>query len=183
MIGTGTLRYAVLGLVASRDEGVHGYRIKVECEAIADEFGGLNYGRVYRLLGEMEAEGALTVADQIQRGRPNRRIYRITERGRRNLQDWLMAPAMVHGDTTRDELLLKLLFLGTRDSDHIRTLVQQERTSCVARLASVRRRRVRLGNAGLDREATEILLDASERRVRTDLAWLDELERRTVRCS
>ena len=182
MIETGTLKYAVLGLVASREEGVHGYQVKFECEAIADEFGGLNYGRVYRLLGEMETEGALTVADQVQRGRPNRRIYRITERGRRSLEDWLAAPAVAQGDGGRDELLLKLLFLGTRDSDHIRTLVQQERTSCVARLAAVRRRRARLGNAGLDREATEMLLDASERRVRTDLAWLDELERRTVRC-
>ena len=37
-MASGNLRYAVLGLVASKTDGVHGYQLKGECEAIGDEF-------------------------------------------------------------------------------------------------------------------------------------------------
>jgi DNA-binding PadR family transcriptional regulator len=43
-------RYAVLGLIAARDEGVHGYQLMTEVEALADDFWQLNYGRRYRVL-------------------------------------------------------------------------------------------------------------------------------------
>ena len=52
----GNLRYAVLGLISSKSDGTHGYRLKGECEAIADEFWSLNYGRLYRMLDELEKE-------------------------------------------------------------------------------------------------------------------------------
>ena len=56
-MASGNLRYAVLGLVASKADGVHGYQLKGECEAIADEFWALNYGRLYRILDELEGMG------------------------------------------------------------------------------------------------------------------------------
>jgi len=88
----GNLRYAVLGLIASKNEGIHGYRLRGECEAIADDFWSLNYGRLYRMLDELEKAGELSVEDEIQRGRPNRKVYRITQNGKQNLDDWLLAP-------------------------------------------------------------------------------------------
>src|SRR5947208_1815666 len=102
-MATGNLRYAVLGLIASKNDGVHGYQLKGECEAIADEFWALNYGRLYRILDELEVSGSLSVADEIQIGRPNKKVYRITQKGKQDLDDWLLAPVQANAQPLRDE--------------------------------------------------------------------------------
>jgi DNA-binding PadR family transcriptional regulator len=180
-MASGNLRYAVLGLIASKEEGIHGYRLKGECEAIADEFWALNYGRLYRILDELERAGDLTVADEIQLGRPNKKVYRITERGQQSLDDWLLAPIQEDAQPLRDELVLKLLFLGPNDIDRVYSIIKQQRSIYLTRLARVTRRRRRLEKAGLDMRATEMILDGAEMRVRADLAWLEAIERRLIR--
>lgn len=181
IMASGNLRYAVLGLIASKKEGVHGYQLKGECEAIADEFWALNYGRLYRILDELEGVGELSVVDEIQKGRPNKKVYRITEQGRQNLDDWLLAPVEPNGQPLRDEMVLKLLFLGAEDVDRIYEIIKQQRSVYLTRLARVTRRRRRLEKAGVNLRATEMILDGAEMRVRADLNWLESIERRLIR--
>lgn len=180
-MASGNLRYAVLGLIATKPDGVHGYRLKGECEAIADEFWSVNYGRLYRILDDLERAGELTVADEIQRGRPNRKVYRITQRGQRNLDDWLLAPVREDAQPLRDELVLKLLFIDPEDSTRIYDILKQQRSIYLTRLARITRRRRRLEKAGVDMRATEMILDGAEMRVRADLSWLESIERRLIR--
>lgn len=175
-MASGNLQYAVLGLIASKAEGVHGYQLKVECEAIADEFWGLNYGRLYRVLEALRSAGALSMTDEIQKGRPNKKIYRITEKGRQMLDDWLLAPLEPNAQPLRDEIILKLLFLGADDFDRVDEIVKQQRSVYLARLARVNRRRRRLEKAGVSIRATEMILDGAEMRVRADLSWLESIE-------
>ncbi|HYC00562.1 MAG TPA: PadR family transcriptional regulator [Candidatus Limnocylindrales bacterium] len=182
-MSAGNLRYAVLGLVSSKPEGIHGYRLKGECESIADEFWAMNYGRLYRILDLLERAGELTVTDEIQHGRPNRKVYRITEKGRQSLDDWLLQPVQDGATPLRDELVLKLLFLGTADIDRIYPMIVQQRRIYLTRLAQVTRRRRRLEKAGMDLNATGIIMDGAEMRVRADLSWLDMIERRLLRQS
>lgn len=179
-MASGNLKYAVLGLIANKNDGVHGYQLKGECEAIADEFWALNYGRLYRILDELEHTGALSVADEIQKGRPNKKVYRITEKGKQNLDDWLLAPVEPNGQPLRDEMVLKLLFLGADDVDRLNEIIKQQRSVYLTRLARVTRRRRRLEKAGLNMRATEMILDGAEMRVRADLAWLETIERRLI---
>lgn len=182
-MASGNLRYAVLGLIASKTDGVHGYQLKGECEAIADEFWALNYGRLYRILDELEGMGALTVADEIQKGRPNKKVYRITEKGQKNLDDWLLAPVEANGQPLRDEMVLKLLFVSDDDVDRIYEIIKQQRSVYLTRLARLTRRRRRLEKAGVSMRATEMILDGAEMRVRADLSWLESIERKLIRRS
>ncbi len=175
------IQYAVLGLIASKDEGVHGYRLKGECEALSDEFWQLNYGKLYRILDRLEQAGELDVIDEIQRGRPNRKVYRITEKGRKSLDDWLLQPVTDNARPLRDELALKLLFLGPEQIDPLHKLIKQQRAIYLTRLAKVTRRRRRLEKAGLDMQATDLVLDGAEMRVRADLSWLEHIERTLLR--
>lgn len=177
----GNLRYAVLGLIASKTDGVHGYQLKGECEAIADEFWSINYGRLYRILDELEGTGELSVADEIQKGRPNKKVYRITEKGKQDLDDWLVSPVDANAQPLRDELILKLLFLGPDDVDKLYGIIKQQRAIFLTRLARITRRRRRLEKAGVSMRATEMILDGAEMRVRADLAWLENIERRLIR--
>ena len=177
----GNLSYAVLGLVGSKTDGAHGYRLKSECEAISDEFWQLNYGRLYRVLDTLEQSGELDVADEIQLGRPNKKVYRITEKGRRTMDDWLLQPVEEGATPLRDELAVKLLFLGADDSGSLYHLIKQQRSIYLTRLAKISRRRRHMEKAGLDMKATELVLDGAAMRVRADLSWLDHIERKLVR--
>jgi DNA-binding PadR family transcriptional regulator len=59
-MGLGNLRFAVLGLVAVRPNGVHGYQLKNELDAVCGGFWAVNYGSVYRVLDILDEAGDLT---------------------------------------------------------------------------------------------------------------------------
>ncbi len=175
------LRYAVLGLVRVRREGVHGYRLKSEIEAICDEFWELNYGRLYRVLDLLDAAGDLAVEIEQQVGRPNRKVYRLTEKGKQTLDDWLLLPVSEEPHPLRDELALKLLFLDRSNIDALAKQISSQRAIYLRRLARVTRRRRRLEKAGIKSRVVELVMEGAEGRVRADLAWLDHIERRIIR--
>ena len=68
----GNLKYAVLGLVASRPDGVHGYKLKADFDALSDDFWQVNAFVGYRF-PRRRAEirlGLLNIADQDYRLNP-----------------------------------------------------------------------------------------------------------------
>ncbi len=68
-----------------------------------------NYGSLYPTLKRLEQEGLVTSERQAGDGKPDRKVYTITDAGRGVLQRWLETPA--EPTPPRNELLLKL-FLG-----------------------------------------------------------------------
>lgn len=177
-MGDSNLRYAILGLIASRDEGVHGYQLRHEVEALSDDFWQINYGRLYRVLDVLDKSGDLSAMTEPQENRPNRKVYRITERGRKTLDDWLLQPVYDGAKPLRDELALKLLFLERSNLDAMNELIKQQRSIYITRLARIARRRRRLEKIGLDGTVTEWIMDGAEMRVKADLAWLDHIARK-----
>jgi DNA-binding PadR family transcriptional regulator len=175
------LGLAVLGLVASRPEGSHGYELKRECEALSEEFWELNYGSLYRALDALARDGALDVDELVQADRPNRKVYRITEQGRATLEEWLLAPIGEDVRPLRDELSLRLLFLEPQHEEALVELVRQQRATYLKRLADLAERRRRLEASGLDMEVTELVLDQPEMRIRVDMEWLEHVERQVLR--
>ena len=151
-IPAGNLNFALLGLVAARSSGVHGYQLKTEFEALCEDFWQLNYGRLYRALDNLETSGELVGEQQVQIGRPNRKVYRITSKGEQSLDDWLLQPLSDEPRPLRDELSLRLLFLRHRDPLKVQRLVREQRAIYMSRLARVARRRRKLD--GIDFEAT-----------------------------
>jgi DNA-binding PadR family transcriptional regulator len=175
------LQFAVLGLVAARPEGVHGYQLKSDVEALFDDFWQVNYGRLYRILDLLDRSGDLSLMEEIQRGRPNRKVYRITEKGSQTLDDWLLQPVSDDPRPLRDELSLKLLFLEKSNIDALNAQIKQQRSIYLKKLARLVRRRKRLQKAGFRMEVASLVIDAAEMRVHADLAWLDHVERRILR--
>jgi len=180
-MSAGNLRYAVLGLVASRAKGVHGYRLKRDFEALQHDFWELNYGRLYRLLDDLEQAGELNAVREVQQGRPNRKVYRITKKGERTLDDWLLQPVSEDPRPLRDELSVKLLFLDESRVDTIYALIRQQRSIYLKKLARIARGRRQLEKAGLNAKLAALVMDGAEMRVEADLAWLEHIERRLLR--
>ena len=63
-----------------------GYEIKkLSVEGNYSYFVDASFGSIYPALARLEAEGLVTVREEAQSGRPSRKVYSITEAGRRAL--------------------------------------------------------------------------------------------------
>jgi DNA-binding PadR family transcriptional regulator len=99
------LRYALLALLA--DGEAHGYEILKRFDRRLGPYWHPNIGQVYQLLHELEARG-LTRRRDVTVGTRLRRVFRVTERGRRALETWaIRKPGWP--PPLRDEIYVRLL--------------------------------------------------------------------------
>lgn len=100
--------YAILGMLTI--EPMSGYDIRKFVQEVLSNFWNESFGRIYPLLGQLEKKGLVTARLHEQTGKPDRRVYHITNRGREVLKDWLRAPSQPM--QIRNEATLKFI-LGT----------------------------------------------------------------------
>jgi DNA-binding PadR family transcriptional regulator len=99
-------KYAILGMLSI--EPMSGYDIKKEVESSISNFWTESYGQIYPVLRNLIADKLVTKTVERERGKPDRHVYSLTARGRKELRRWLregFAPKV-----QRDEFLLKLFF-------------------------------------------------------------------------
>jgi len=110
------VRTLCLGILSLRD--ATGYEIKkmVE-EGMFSHFIDASFGSIYPALAQMLKDGLVTVRSEAQPGRPERKIYSITEKGRAVLQEALNTdPAP---DKFKSEFLFQMLFMDRIDPQHL----------------------------------------------------------------
>ena len=114
MVKINKSQFAVLGILGL---GSHsGYDIKKLTDLSTRHFWAENYGSLYPTLKRLEQGGLATVQRQAQDGKPDRKVYTITDAGREVLRRWLEAP--INEAPPRNELLLKL-FLGRQTTPEV----------------------------------------------------------------
>ncbi|ARV60700.1 PadR family transcriptional regulator [Nostocales cyanobacterium HT-58-2] len=99
-------KYAILGLLSF--DSMSGYDIKKKIEASTSNFWTESYGQIYPILKRLVTEGLATQSVEEQVGKPDRHVYTLTDKGREELQRWLIEP--VEPQVERIEILLKLFF-------------------------------------------------------------------------
>ena len=132
MAKTNKTRYALLGMLTLGP--MSGYDIKQAIEGSIGNFWAESYGQIYPILKSFVAEGLATVTVQEQDVRPDRKVYTLTEAGRRTLQAWLAQPA--DDERRRVELLLRLFFGGETD---VQTCIAQVNAYRAKRIAELER--------------------------------------------
>ena len=95
----------ILGLLAWRPRT--GYEIKQVTDQSTRFFWGASYGQIYPELRRLEAAGLVESREE-PRGRVPRRVFSLTQAGRKALDAWLEEPEEAY--EVRDEGLLKLFF-------------------------------------------------------------------------
>lgn len=123
MARTNKTKYALLGVLSMRPGS--GYDIKKFCDFSIAHFWHENYGHIYPVLKQLEAEGLATKETEFTEGKPVKNIYSVTEKGRRELREWVLAP--VEAQSVRSELLLKLFFAGDLPIDNLTVKIQQKK--------------------------------------------------------
>lgn len=101
------IQHAVLALLSQGES--YGYVLRSEFEAtIGPQWGTLNIGHLYQVLDRLVRDGLVTTTRVEQSSRPDRILYRLTDEGQHELEQWLATP-FVRQSGYRDDFFLKLL--------------------------------------------------------------------------
>ena len=90
------------------DGPASGYDLKKEFESTFAHFFAACYGSIYPALSRLSEDGLLTCEEIPQDGKPDRKVYRITDEGRQVLLDALKNTRPCH--KVRSEFLVLLYF-------------------------------------------------------------------------
>ena len=90
-------------------------------------FSGLSYGSIYPSLKKMESKGLISKQVEIQDGPPNRKIYTITEAGKRVFLDTLKSPFVP--EQPRSTFLMRLFFFAHLCPEEREAIARAQRDS------------------------------------------------------
>src|ERR1700679_666642 len=96
----------LLGLLTIQP--MSGYALGQTTRGSVGHFWNESYGQIYPNLRKLAAGGFVSCKTERQKGKPDRYIYSITEKGRGRLTGWLAVPPQP--EVPRNEMLLKLFF-------------------------------------------------------------------------
>ena len=101
-----SLKHALLGFINYGP--MTGYELKKFFDTSVAHFWNAELSQIYPSLKAMESEGLVEMKVDFQDDRPNRKVYSITDFGRRELLEWLAKPA--ERDQVREPILIKVFF-------------------------------------------------------------------------
>lgn len=84
-----------------------GYDLGKRFEDAVSCFWKASHQQIYRELSKMEGFGWIEAEAIAQQGKPDKKLYRITETGRKELENWFELPCIP--TPTREDLLVKVL--------------------------------------------------------------------------
>jgi DNA-binding PadR family transcriptional regulator len=129
------VRTLCLGVLSFQD--ATGYEIKkmVE-EGMFNHFIEASYGSIYPALTRMSEEGLVTCREEAQDGRPDKKVYSITEYGRTELISALCGPP--REDKFKSEFLFVMLLANLLPEHHIASVYGQRIDELRAELQQMR---------------------------------------------
>ena len=160
-----------LALVARGD--TYGYELKRRYDAwFAAVWGEVNIGQIYVTMGRLQRDGLVTSRSVPQAARPERKVFSITEQGRKALEDWLREPSELA--SSKSDLVLRLVGTSLLDAIPVRVLVGEHRQRCLEALRVLDAEAERAERGSL----TELLVQGSALHVQAELRWLDLIDQR-----
>jgi PadR family transcriptional regulator AphA len=172
------LEHAILGFLSR--EPMTGYDLKTRCfDEAAGHVWTADQAQVYRTLEQLASRGLVRSRLVPQRGRPDRKVYSLTKRGRTALSEWLSRPEPPA--QVRDPFLLHLFFAPDLPDDEIVRLLAGARDVYQRRLDELRGSAreeldewARRTGRRRDAELRRMTLAASTAAARSAIDWIDD---------
>ena len=128
------VRTLCLGVLSFGDAS--GYEIKKMAEdGLFSHFIEASFGSIYPALTKMTDEGLLTCREEAQSGKPDKKVYSITNDGMEELKQALTTTPSK--DKFKSEFLFIMLLSGLLDRDHVRGLLVQRTEELIAELKMI----------------------------------------------
>ena len=117
------VRTLCLGILSLQEAS--GYEIKKDVEdGLFSHFIDASFGSIYPALTQLTAEGYVTVREEEQTGKPDKKVYAITEAGRNALARAIsVSPAK---DKYKSEFLFQMLLQGYLSPEMMLVAIQKQ---------------------------------------------------------
>jgi DNA-binding PadR family transcriptional regulator len=169
-----SLRYAILSLLAH--DPLSGYELMKLFDGSVGYFWHASHPQIYKELARLEKNGDVTHRSVEQRGRPTKKIYSLSDDGRRALLTWLRQPPRVQ--RVKDEMMLKTFSSGLLEVEEAIELITHHRELYRTRLQQYQEleRFLRSGPvmANRMRLGAYLTLLRGIRHARTYIEWCEE---------
>ncbi len=131
-----SLRYGILGLLSEWDAS--GYDIKKEFDDLMSIFWHSHLSQIYPELTKLEKEGLISSQHVAQDGKPDKKIYSITENGRKELLTWLFEGP--ESPKVKDPFLMQTFFMDNVPIEEVLLklrLYKKERTQRLDKMKEI----------------------------------------------
>ncbi|PTM58817.1 PadR family transcriptional regulator [Desmospora activa] len=162
-----SVKHAILALLHQRER--HGYEIKTKFESMVHGQWPLNTGQVYTTLDRLTRDGL--VEPLKEGGSRERREYRLTEDGRKELHQWLLEP--VERSLLKDAFFFKLLCAQEIDFRQETEMLNRQRASLVYHMMQLRQLRARLDPE--QHRSMIYLVEGGILHLEADMKWVEML--------
>lgn len=128
------IRTLCLGILTVTEAS--GYEIKKEIEeGMFSHFIEASYGSIYPALNQLHTEGLVTVRAEEQSGRPDKKVYAITDLGREAMAKGIaVIPAR---DKYKSEFLFEMLFQDMLPQAHVHLAILKQLNDLKQDLANI----------------------------------------------
>lgn len=102
------LGFIILGLLSY--ESMTGYDLKTFFDRSINFFWSAELSQIYRELSKLETKGYVNFTIEHQEGKPDKKIYSLTEEGEKAFIEWLRSFPQSLSPASRNELLVRIFF-------------------------------------------------------------------------
>lgn len=124
-------KFVILGLLSIKP--LSGYDIKSLIPKTIGHFWAESNGQLYPMLSLLEKEALVELAEIQEKGKKAKKLYSITDQGRKELKLWL-EDSSIQKNIHRDEGLLKLFFGGNVAKKEMILLLEQRKSKVLKEL-------------------------------------------------
>jgi DNA-binding PadR family transcriptional regulator len=160
------LKYGILGLLA--ESPLHGYEVKSRFEELLGGTWEVNIGQVYATFQRLERDELIEAVGE--RGDRGKLAYRLTDTGRRSLEEWLETPES-ETQQMREEVYVKLLLGNRLGNGSLERLLGRQRSVHAQRLTDLTALEDRARREG--QRGVVLMLRGAILHAEADLQWLD----------
>ncbi len=161
--------YALLGFLAKQP--AHGYDLHQRLQAELGQVWHIPQSQLYNLLKRLEKQGDIAASVVEQHGLPDRRIYQLTEQGRKRFARWMETPSGSSVRAIRVEFLTRLYFAQQEDPEWAASLILGQMVETQRGMSQLHRK---LDNLPTEQIINRLGVELRVRQLASVLEWLEE---------
>lgn len=169
-----TLKYAILGLIASRPRS--GYDISTEFNTTLSEFWNARHSQIYPELKKLTEEGMIQYEVAISGQVLEKKIYSITPAGKKDFMNWLSKDVPME-PTAKDIFRLRMYYSGQLSREDRRMLLESQLEQHIDRLEHLKQNQKKFSHVPDPEEegiGDYLVLLGAIMREETTIQWLKE---------
>jgi DNA-binding PadR family transcriptional regulator len=148
-----------------------GYDIKCFLKSLSWLIDSPSFGSIYPILRSLRQDGLVTMEEVPRQGKPDRKIYTITETGRQALREWI--DQLVTSNTSLRTFVTHLILADSFSHIGLITHLQQRRSQIIACHTALKQ--IAEAADGTMDSGQRLTFDYGLALATAELAWLDDI--------